>query len=348
MTAGSKHGRCVSLDVFRGVAILLMILVNNQTGPSVFGCLQHAGWTGVTMADLAFPFFLFAAGASMWLSGQNGGGSGGRFWGRVIRRVLVLCAVGLLLNWFPFQEPFHSLRFSGVLQRIAVSGLLAAIIIRGSSKSWRMFVGLLVLVGGYWLLIYTQGEGIVARIDLQILGANHMYTPRFDPEGVLSTVSATATVLLGYLSGRIVARNNVETGALPMLGFGLLVGFAGWGWNYLWPMSKPLWNGSYILFTAGIAMVLWSLLSVVIDHLRAQGWAKLFVVAGTNSLWIYVISILLGRTFSLLGVTQAVYEFFRSCQASPAVASLLYSVLMALVCLLFTWPLYRKGLFVRA
>lgn len=347
--------RFLSLDVFRGMTILMMIVLNNQAGGSVFAPLVHSSWDGVTFADMIFPFFLSIMGAAMWFSshrpdyGLRETRGKSRQIGHILRRTIILFVVGLLLNWMPFDDYFAFVRIPGVLQRIAMAYLFAALLVLYLPKAKAIVVTVIILLAGYWFLLDSLGTDVVGRVDVALLGSYHLLTPTFDPEGLLSTIPAIASVLIGYLAGRMMDQpNNMSGGISSLMVVGILLTGAGLLFGLVAPMNKQLWTSSYVLFTSGAAMVVWSVLSFIIEYMQAQKWCEFWTIAGTNSLFIYSLSIVLAKLFALWGVTQAVYGFYQSYHVPDSVASLMWSLTMVLVCWLITWPLYRMRIFISA
>lgn len=351
--------RFLSLDVFRGMTILLMIVLNNQAGGSVFAPLSHAGWDGVTLADMAFPFFLFIMGAAMWFSTHKDHReesyssrvriSKSRQIGRILRRTLILFGLGLLLNWMPFDDYFAFVRIPGVLQRIGVAYFFAALLTLYMPRVRAIVITVIIVLAGYWFILDYLGTGIVGQVDVALLGSYHLNTPTFDPEGILSTLPAVASVLIGYLAGRMMDQPNSMSGGISsLMVVGILLGLAGFLFGLFAPMNKPLWTSSYVLFTSGVAMAVWSVLSFIIEYMQAQEWGEFFTIAGTNSLFIYCLSIALGKMCALWGVTGAVYGFYQSYHVPDSVASLMWSLTVVLICWLATWPLYRMRIFLSA
>lgn len=348
--------RFVSLDVFRGMTILLMILVNNQVaGGNSFYQLRHAPpGAMVTMADWAFPFFIFIMGAAMWFSSNKKGTNRTRTGRsaniiRIFKRAVILFGVGILLNWLPFSRDFADVRIPGVLQRIALAYLFGAILTLYIRRAGAILVTILLLLGGYWMLLDYAGTEIVDRFDQFVFGSRHLLHPRFDPEGLLSTIPVIAQVLIGYLAASAVGKtSNMSGGTITLILLGLLVGAGGYFLGYVWPIEKPYWSGSYVLYTSGLAMVIWGVLSFIIEYMQAVKWSTFFNVAGTNSLYIYSLSMVLAKLFGMWGVTSAVYGFFQSYMLPDNFASLLWSITMLLICWLLTWPLYRGRIFISA
>ncbi len=347
--------RFLSLDVFRGMTILAMIILNNQTGATVFAPLVHSAGDGVTFADMIFPFFLFIMGAAMWFSthkhdyGVRSTRSKGQQMLHIFRRTLILFGLGVLLNWIPFDSYFAFVRIPGVLQRIALAYFFAAGLTLYIPRMRGVVLCIIVLLTGYWFLLDSLGMEIVGRVDVAVFGSAHLYRPTFDPEGLLSTIPAIGSVLIGYAAGRVMDRPNSASGGIgSLMVLGLFLAGAGMLVDLISPMNKPLWTPSYVLFTSGLAMGVWSVLSFIIEYMQAQRWCEFFTIAGTNSLFIYSLSIVLAKLFGVWGVTRAVYVFYQSYHVPDAVASLMWSLTVVLLCWLITWPLYRMRIFITA
>lgn len=232
-------GRYYSLDVFRGMTVALMILVNNPGSWSyMFSPLKHAEWHGCTPTDLVFPFFLFAVGNAMaFVMPKMKAGEIAVFYKKLIKRTLLIFLIGLGLNWFPFVKwesdalvfrhwvnplnPNDGIRVMGVLQRIALSYFFAMLI--GFYFSARQVIYIIAgILLSYWGINHAFGNGDVyslqgwfgTQIDADILGTSHMYKGEgmpFDPEGVVATLPSVAHILVGYLVGVfIIAKANVD------------------------------------------------------------------------------------------------------------------------------------------
>lgn len=332
--------RLISLDAFRGATIAAMILVNNPgSWAHVYPPLQHAAWIGCTPTDLIFPFFLFIVGVSMAFSRRSA-------WGSAVKRAAVLIALGLLLNWFGKWDP-AIVRWPGVLQRIGLCYLLAWMLSH-ARLTVQITASAIVLIG-YWALLQfspmpagppsmVPNMNWARAIDHALIPLAHLYKSGegTDPEGLLSTLPATVTVMLGLWTGQILARSSARfetaTGikgavtfdavrTLMVLGFALSL--AGWLWAGLpignWlsdgstlggiacPISKPLWTSSYVLLTGGLAIL--SLASCVLAWEiyagRTRVIAQPLAVLGRNAILVFVGSGLLARAFSLVKVPVA-------------------------------------------
>ena len=378
------HARIVSLDVFRGLTIAAMILVNDPgTWSAVYWPLDHAEWNGWTPTDLIFPFFLFIVGVSMTLSFAarlRRGSTRGELAKHVALRSLAIFAVGLFLNVFP-RFHFSTMRYPGVLQRIAVCYLIAGLFVLvtarraeggGFAANIPAIAGALVtLLVGYWLLmrfVPVPGYGVgrmdmegnlAAWVDRQLI-PGHMWSQLHqvrDPEGFLSTIPAIGTALWGVLAGEWIRSNRPRkrmlTGMLVVGGAAMLVGRL---LHAFFPINKNLWTSTFVIFTSGFAMVVLAFCYLVVDVKEWRRWAKPFVVFGTNAIAAYVVADLIaiasldihvypgGRRTSLHGY---VYSHFFATLAQPKNASVLFAIFFVMVCYLPIYLLYRRRIFIR-
>jgi len=367
--------RLLSLDVFRGATIAAMILVNNPGSDFAYAPLNHASWSGWTPTDLIFPFFLFIVGVSLTLSFRSRllkDESRRSLLIHTVRRSAIIFLIGLFLNGFPH---FHlaTWRVAGVLQRIALAYLAASIIIlyartRGIALS---IAGLLI---GYWVamrFIPVPGLGMPGS-DVALLAPDgnmswyidKLYLPgRFyektrDPEGILSTLPAIATALLGVLTGKWLQQSIDSTKKVfGMLAFGVAGIVAGQIWNLWFPINKKLWTSSFVLFTAGCALVALALCYWGCDVKQRRGaWTKPFIVFGTNAIAAYaladVLAALLYSVHAPMGnrvVTLEEYLFHTLFGAilPKELGSLVWAVLFVCLCWLPIYVMYRKRIFLK-
>ncbi len=362
--------RLVSLDAFRGATIAAMILVNNPgSWKFVYPPLRHAVWHGWTPTDLIFPFFLFIVGVSLSFSltrRRESASSEGPLLVKILIRSLILFVLGLLLTLFP-RFDFGTLRIPGVLQRIALCYLVGSLIFLKTGSRARVFIasGLLAAYGAalQWIPVPGHGAGALSPdgnlcgwIDVQLLGG-HLYTPNFDPEGILSTIPAIATVLFGTLAG-----DWLRTAAGARMRFwGLMAGGALLTVSGLWlhtliPINKQLWTSSFVLFTGGAACLALGICYGVMDVLRWRKAALPFLVFGTNAILVYVGSGFLARVLQLVrvplegGTVSAKAYVFQSWLvpwAGPQLGSLLFPLLLLVLWFCLTYPLYRKRIFLK-
>lgn len=373
MSSTLQSNRLLALDVFRGMTIAFMILVNTPGSWShVYEPLLHAKWDGATPTDLVFPFFLFIVGVSMFFSFSKFNQSlDSKLSLKILKRVFLIFVIGLALNYFPFyNRSLENLRIMGVLQRIALAyGMGAFICILVPSKNlWR--AGVLILVG-YWLSMLFLGgenpfslEGNFARlVDLKVFGENHVYKGfgiPFDPEGLFSTISAAVTVIFGYLIGKLIQGSTDKNLLVKNL---LLVGavaiFVGLFWDLYFPINKPIWTSSYVIYTGGIACMVIGVLIELIDIRGYTNLTKPFVVFGMNPLIIYVLSgVLVKVMISIVkwdtetGSTNLYSWLYHDVLAAMLpnqlkFASFLFALLIVTTCWLFGWVLYKKKIFIK-
>ncbi len=369
----STSSRWVSLDAFRGLTIAGMILVNNPgSWTYVYPPLRHAEWHGWTPTDLIFPFFLFIVGVSVSLSFAKRVGRGearSALMGHVARRALILVLLGLLLAAFP-RFDLANLRWPGVLQRIGLAYFVAAPLYlwlgaRGRSVAC---AGLLL---AYWAAMtwipvpgYGAGDlspdGNLAAFVDRFLMDGHLWTQSrtWDPEGLLSTVPAVATVLLGTLTGDWMLTSRERPHAVR--GMAIAGGFlvvAGWLWGLAFPINKNLWTSSYVVFTAGMALLALALCTWLIDVRGHTRWARPFVVYGKNALAVFVASGFVAKTLILTTLsgadrgTTSLYSWLYNSVfvpwASPINASLAFALATVGVWWIVLWGMDRRGWYIK-
>ena len=377
MTPPGAPPRLLSVDALRGLTVAAMVLVNNPgTWSAVYGPLQHAEWHGWTPTDMVFPFFLFVVGVSIALAlgpALERGASGLPV--RVLRRAAVIFALGLLLHALPFF-PLATLRIPGVLQRIAVCYLLAALLVGATrgARGWRVqAVTAGALLVGYWLLmtkVAAPGQeagdlspdgNLAGYVDRLVLGSRHIWqaTRVYDPEGILSTLPATATTLLGVLAGHWLRAGQVAGRAGAQIVGGLAVGGVaaaalGCLWGLSFPVNKPLWTSSYALLMAGLAALVLAACHWVIEVRGRRGWAAPFAVLGVHALTLFFLSSLMAKLLFIVRVgaggprLQAwLFEHVFAPWASPVDASLAYALAYVLLWWALMWALDRSGLRLR-
>src|SRR5271163_4591674 len=371
-------GRLICLDIFRGLAVTGMILVDNPgSDEKVYWPIAHAEWNGWTPADFIFPAFLFLVGVSLVYSfakRREKGDSRRRILLHVVIRSLLLIAIGLLVNASPFiGVDFHALRFEGVTQRIALCYFAAAILVLWSSRrtTWiTMFACLL----GYWALLRfvpVPGFGVpghnipfmdpdrnlAAWLDRKLF-MGHLFDKTRDPEGLLSTIPAIATTLIGVLTGYwLRSEKSPGTKALRMLYVGILGLVAGEVWNLWFPINKNLWTSSFVLFSGGFALVFLALLYWMLEIRKLRGaWTMPILVFGMNAIAGFVADSLVygpGYSFTVKGPNgpvawhDAAQAKLVSLGASAANASLIYSLGAVLFCWILLWFLWRKRIFLK-
>jgi predicted acyltransferase len=374
--------RLLSVDLLRGLTIGFMIMVNDNGSDGAYWFMQHARWNGFTPTDLVFPTFLLLVGISTVLSTASrlaAGASRAGLFGHVLRRAVILFLLGMVVNNFPFFHP-ATLRFYGVLPRIALCYLMIGsfyIFFPGWKSKVVALVGVLV---GYWILmrfVPVPGFGVPGRdvplldpdgnlaawLDRQIFSANHLYERTRDPEGLLSTLPALGTMLIGILAGLWLktGRTLVEkTRGVAIAAVTCLI--LGAAWNFEFPINKKLWTSSYVLFAAGWSLLLLALF-LWIGDMRSSSkpatgkrgvFATILLVFGTNAIFAYELSEVGAESLGLwhpakgMGTQAWVYTGILHAIPDAALASFLFSLLYAAACWVVTYVvLYRNKIFLK-
>ncbi|MGZ7073467.1 MAG: acyltransferase family protein [Candidatus Angelobacter sp.] len=405
--AATGRQRLESLDVFRGLTIAGMILVNNPGSDASYWPLNHAdelmsahpaGWypgkwwveaNGWTPTDLIFPFFLFIVGASMVLSfgaRRARGDSRPALMKHVARRSALILLIGYAIRILPYVN-FSHMRYPGVLQRIAVVYLCASVITLWSSTRGRI-LWIAGLLAGYYAIMrfvpvpgcdhaawFTQMQtqhwgpqqarfwlagaehcSLAGWIDRKLM-LGHLYRPDFDPEGLLSTFPAIATALLGTLTGEFLRGATSFSHKLRGLAFAGVAGVAaGYAWHPWFPISKPLWTSSYVLFTAGAACLLLALCWWLIEMRGWHAWGRPFLWLGSNAILAYALSTFFGKLGSIIKVSDGshatevqtwLFNHWFAPLAQAKNASLAFAICYLALWTLVAWGLYRKKIFVK-
>lgn len=357
------RSRLVSLDAFRGATIASMMLVNNAGDWSnVYTPLLHAEWNGWTFTDTVFPFFLWMVGVAMTFSFARRverGDDRGKLLLHVLRRAALIFALGIVLNGFPTYA-WERIRIPGVLQRIAICYFIgAAIFLYTRIRGQVIAIGALLTV--YWMLMTLfpvpgYGPGVLTPegnfsgwIDGQVL-AGHMYvkTKTWDPEGIVSTLPAIATLLFGALAGHLMrSRLGAAEKAAWMFTGGALLAGAGTIMDYWMPINKMLWTSSYSVFMAGLAAITFGVWYWLLDVQGWQRWARPFVIYGMNAIAVYVVAGLLARILGRTGGGPWLFHNVFQVLGSPKNASLYYALANVLFLYGVAYVMYRRGWFVR-
>ena len=380
--------RLESLDIFRGLTIAGMILVNNPGADTSYWPLGHAdelisahaaGWypgqwwvqaNGWTPTDLIFPFFLFIVGASMVLSfaaRRERGDSRRLLMRHVVRRSALILAIGYAIRILPYVN-FAHMRYPGVLQRIALVYLCASAITLCTESRGRM-LWIAGLLAGYYAVMrfvpvpgcdhaewMTQHCSVAGWMDRTLI-QGHLYRKDFDPEGLLSTLPAIATTLLGTLAGEFLRGAASLAQKLRGLAIAGVAGVAaGYAWHPWFPISKPLWTGSYVLFTAGAACLTLALCWWLIEMRGWRAWAMPFLWLGSNAILAYALSTFVGKLGAIIevsggehspGIQTWVYQHWFEPLGHPENASLAFAIFYVTIWTLVAWALYRKKIFVK-
>jgi len=354
------------IDVLRGLALALMLLVNNPgSWSAVYAPFLHTSWHGLTPTDLVFPFFLFVVGASMACSLRGKMQAFGLPWLSIFKRCFLLFFIGFILQIIPFEKAPDTWRIMGVLQRIGLCFLLVAIMIGIIKERWLLLTGVLILIV-YWLILLLAGQApyslennIVRHVDMAILGSTHMWRVKgisFDPEGLLSTISASITVLSGYLiCTKVLLQKTERQQTLNLLGIGIILLGIGLIWSVWHPINKSLWTGSFVLVSSAAACFS---LALIILFWRVPGIKTAVYglqIYGSNPIFIYVaawlFSVFLRRfTMTIGGQSNSIqgwiYSHFQTVM-SDKLASLLYAISFTILFYLIALVLHNKRIFIK-
>ncbi|MDR1517940.1 MAG: heparan-alpha-glucosaminide N-acetyltransferase domain-containing protein [Dysgonamonadaceae bacterium] len=387
METKTTHGRLLSLDILRGITIAGMIMVNNPgSWGAIYAPLGHAQWNGFTPTDLVFPFFMFIMGVSTYMSLRkfNFGATKACVW-KIIRRTLLIFAIGLALNWFgqfcrglasdetflaAATTHFDTLRILGVLQRLALAYGFAALFAVLVKQKHLVWVIATLLFGYFLLLAFGNGfdkseNNIIAIVDKAILGVSHLYKDSdingnriaLDPEGLLSTIPSIAHVLIGFLFGKLIAEtkdNNKRVEKIMI--WGAILAFSGLLLQYGCPINKKIWSSTFVLVTTGFAAQLLALLIWIIDIRKKEKWSRFFHSFGVNPLFVYVLSGVLANLAGNISVAHSsesislkryVYSLLLQWVGDAHFGSLLYALLFVTVCWIVGYVLYKKNIYIK-
>ncbi len=358
--------RVISVDIFRGLTIVLMILVNTPgTWSNVYAPFLHASWHGYTPTDLVFPFFLFIVGTSIAFSYNNKKATKDTY-KKITVRALKLIGLGLFLGTFtihfPFFKDFESIRFPGVLQRIGLVFFFAAILF--INCNWRVLLGICItILLGYWIwmgFIPVNGmEPTFDRaannwanyIDLNVLGT-HIYKEDYDPEGLLSTLPSIATSLMGIFTGLILLSKRAKKEiVLFLLGTALVV--AGHLWDLIFPINKALWSSSFVLVTAGWANIFLALIYYLTD-IKGLKFGSILRYTGANAITVYFLSSFVTKIFYSIKIDEQTtlhqwlfQKIYLHDFMQVELSSLLYGLTVVSFYLLLAYVMYRRKIFIK-
>lgn len=355
--------RILSVDIFRGATIVLMILVNTPgTWSAVYAPFLHAKWHGYTPTDLVFPFFLFIVGTSIVFAYKNKVADSNTY-KKITIRTLKLIGLGLFLGAFtlsfPFFKDFADIRFPGVLQRIGVVFFFASILFLNFNWKTLVAISIFFLIG-YWVLMTSiPVEGVESTLDrapnnlanwldVKVFGT-HNYKADYDPEGLLSTIPSIVSSLLGIFTGLILtSKQEKKTRILIGIGGAMLI--IGHVWDIFFPINKALWTSSFVLVTAGWANLILALIYYLTDVKGIQ-FGSIFRYAGANAIILYFLSSFISKIMGMIKVgdtslhgwlfnTVYVHDFI-----SMQLSSLLYGLTVVAFYCLLAYVLYQRKLF---
>ncbi|RYU91222.1 DUF1624 domain-containing protein [Mucilaginibacter terrigena] len=373
-----KSERFLSLDVFRGMTIVFMIIVNTPgSGATAFAPLNHAVWFGFTPTDLVFPSFLFAVGNAMSFTMKKFDGlSTGTVLYRILKRGLLIFLIGYLMYWFPFVDhgangwtlrPISETRIMGVLQRIGLCYIFASLIIYFVRNKTAVIVISILLLVGYQVLLLAYGDPAApyamltnagTYLDKFLLGDSHLYHGEgvaFDPEGILSTLPSIVNVIVGYYAGKFIQEKGKGYETIARLSLmGAVFIFIALTWNMSFPIGKKLWTSPFTLLTTGIDMIMISALIYAVE-VRAWNkfnWTSFFTTVGKNPLAIYILSEILIIAFWMISIGNKnlmawINDVFYQKIAPGAVGSLLFAISYMMICWCVGKILDKKKIYIR-
>ena len=371
MSTNQTHGRLESLDALRGfdmffitggaalLCALAALFPESTAWQAVARNMEHVPWDGLVHHDTIFPLFLFIAGISFPFSLQKQRESGKSLtdiYLKILRRGFLLVLLGLIYNGM-LRFEFATLRWPSVLGRIGLAWMFAALIFTATGrKLWPKIAVVPVILIGYWLVsafVHAPGvdpsidpltrEGNIAcYIDRTLLGV-HCYKPDYDPEGLLSTLPAICTAMLGMLTGVFVQRSQPKgSTALALFGMGVVFAVSGAAWNIVYPINKALWSSSFVLAVAGYSLVMFALFYYVIEVLKLHKWAFYFKVIGMNSILIYMAPHFIDFSKLNHSIFEGVFNLFPE-QYYNVAQSIGYLAVMWL----FVYFMYRQRIFLK-
>lgn len=375
----SLKERFLALDVFRGMTICFMIIVNTPgSGAIAYSPLHHATWDGFTPTDLVFPSFLFAVGNAMSFSLKKYRLiSNSAFLTKIIKRTILIFLIGYLMYWFPFFRlndagqiagaPIANTRIMGVLQRIALCYFFGSLLVHYLSSKNVIIVSIILLVG-YWVLLLAFGDSSQPLsmsgnaglyLDRFLMGNDHLYHGEripFDPEGWLGTLPAIVNVVIGFFAGKFIQEKGKSFECLSKLMLvGTLLIFIAICWNIYFPINKKLWTSSFVLVTSGIDLVIISALIYILEmkNWNAFRWSGFFQIFGRNPLFIYILSELLVVILFMVhvGPTENLFNWlnriiFQTVAPGPF-GSFLFAVFYMLICWSIGWWLNKRKIYVK-
>lgn len=367
--------RFTALDVFRGLTVCFMIIVNTSgNGVTTYWPLKHADWNGFTPTDLVFPSFLFAVGNALSFASNR--------WQlmkqsevllKIFKRTFLIFLIGYLMYWFPFFKldtqsqlilsPISHTRILGVLQRIALCYGISALLVYYLGTRKTVWIGVVALFI-YWVLLLFFGESAeefskhgnaVLRFDSWAIGVDHLYRGEgfpFDPEGFLSTIPALFNVIAGYAVGRFLQKNGKNrNGILKLIAAGAVFVLIASMWSELMPINKKLWTSSYALLTVGLDCVMIAVIVYLIDFIGLKKGTHFFLVSGKNPLLIYLLSELGVTVMFLISIgNESLFRWLYShifIYTGDYFGAFLFSVCWMLTCWLVGFLLERKKIYIK-
>ncbi len=368
----STKQRFLSVDIFRGITIAAMIMVNNPgTWGAMYSPLEHSAWHGVTPTDLIFPFFLFIVGMSISFaySGKKKYSITTEVYSKIISRSIKLIGLGLILAGFTLQFPFFkdlsTLRLPGVLQRIGIVFFFSAIMFL--HLNWKALLAVFVtILISYWALLtqipidgatplLTKSSNLASVVDLKILTVDHMWKTNYDPEGIFSTIPSIATTISGMLVGLVVvAKEKSHFQKITyFISIGVIALIIGYAWNMTFPANKTLWTSSYVLISGGWATIIFAIIYYLSDVKGLSNWGKPAIIFGSNAITVFFLSGIITRLFGMIKLGNGasihgnLYSLLASIITIPELSSMVYSLFVITFYFLVALYMYKKEIFIK-
>ncbi len=376
MTNPTRAPRFLALDVFRGMTICFMIIVNTPgSWRYIYTPLEHAEWHGFTPTDLVFPSFLFAVGNALsfvmnkWVDMPEKA----VLW-KIFKRTFLIFLIGYLLYWFPFVTtdegghmmlaPFKDTRVFGVLQRIALCYGIAALMVYYLKPRTILWITLGILVLYYPVLFFGGDQpdplglktNAVLKLDRWLVGESHMYHGEgiaFDPEGFLSTFPAVVNVIGGYYAGRYIqVKGKTYETLTGLLIAGSVLAALAYMWDFSFPVNKKIWSSSFAVYTVALDLVMIAVIIYIIDFQKKTRWTYFFEVFGKNPLVIYIFSGLIAQFLGMLpgGESGSAYGWIYTNifkPVDPYFGSFLFALMIMFTCWLLGWWMDKQKWYVK-
>jgi predicted acyltransferase len=357
--------RLLSLDVFRGVTVAAMILVNNPGDWShIYPPLEHSVWNGCTPTDLIFPFFLFIVGVSIVYAMETKvivAENHTKMILSALRRGLILIVISLII-----QAMFHgiaNLRFPGVLQRIGVVYFICTLLYIKTTQKTRDWLFVLLLIGYYIIMAFVPvpdtghasldpATNMGAWLDRTVFSTNHLWSEShtWDPEGLLGTLPAIATGLFGIRVGSWLKRRDRDDAVKVswMFIYGVIAVVAGLIWGLFFPINKALWSSSFVLYTGGWATIALAISYWLIDVHGHKRFTTPFVAFGANAITAYILSDFVPHYLNKISIGgSSIYQLVFVPYFSPFNASLACAIMQVLLIWLLMWILYLRKIIIK-
>lgn len=369
-TVTATTQRLLSLDVFRGLTIVGMIIVNDAGDWNhIYTPLHHADWHGITATDLVFPFFLFIVGVSIVLAYTkrlDSNTAKSSLTSKILSRTAIIFGLGVFLNLFP-EFDFSNIRIPGVLQRIALVFMACSFIFLYTS--WKMQIKLLIgLLVGYWAfmtLIPVPGYGwpnidtmegnLASWLDYKVI-PGVLYKKIHDPEGLMSTLPSIASGITGLLTGKLlISSEDADRKLIWIMVLGFVAMTIGNVWDWFFPFNKNLWTSSYVMYTSGLAAMTLGAIYWFVDRMGYQFSVPFFRSFGVNAITAYVFHGVIGHLFQIpfgsgeqaWTINTAFMDGFIGMGLAPKFVSLMWALAYTALCFVPIWIMYKKKIFVK-